>query len=76
MTKIVVVAWDRVGLLSDITGIVSSEGVNISAVRSSHRKQGTVTELLTLQTSGAAQLSRILSKAEEVKGVISVNRTG
>ncbi len=75
-TKVAIVAWDRVGLLSDITGIVSSEGVNIAAIRSSHRKQGTVTELLTLQTTGAAQLSRILSKAEQVKGVISVNRTG
>ncbi|MCH7553585.1 MAG: bifunctional (p)ppGpp synthetase/guanosine-3',5'-bis(diphosphate) 3'-pyrophosphohydrolase [Chloroflexi bacterium] len=75
-TKVSIEAWDRVGLLRDITTLLSTEGVNIAAVRSTHRKQGTVHEVLTLQTSGAAQLSRLLQRLENIRGVIKVERIG
>ena len=74
--KVAIEAWDRVGLLRDITTMVSTEKINIASNRSTHHKKGTVTEYLTLQTSGAAQLSRLLSRLESVKGVLRVQRTG
>ncbi|MCH8191055.1 MAG: bifunctional (p)ppGpp synthetase/guanosine-3',5'-bis(diphosphate) 3'-pyrophosphohydrolase [Chloroflexi bacterium] len=74
--KVAIEAWDRLGLLRDITTVLSSENVNIAAVRSTHHKRGTVVELLTVETSGATQLSRILSRLEQVKAVIRVTRTG
>ncbi|MFQ5872733.1 MAG: RelA/SpoT family protein [Dehalococcoidia bacterium] len=68
-------AQDRVGLLRDITTIVSEEKVNISGVVSSVHEDGTVSEFLNLETTGIGQLSRILSKLEQVRGVISVTRS-
>ncbi|MEE9285884.1 MAG: bifunctional (p)ppGpp synthetase/guanosine-3',5'-bis(diphosphate) 3'-pyrophosphohydrolase [Dehalococcoidia bacterium] len=76
LAKVAIHAWDRVGLLRDITTVLSAERVNIAAVRSSHHKKGTVMELLTVETAGASQLSRILSRLEQVKGVVRVTRTG
>ncbi|MEE9198507.1 MAG: bifunctional (p)ppGpp synthetase/guanosine-3',5'-bis(diphosphate) 3'-pyrophosphohydrolase [Dehalococcoidia bacterium] len=68
-------ARDRVGLLRDITTIVSEEKVNISWVVTETHGDGTVSEYLNLMTSGIGQLSRILSKLERVQGVISVSRS-
>jgi GTP pyrophosphokinase len=74
--KIAIEAWDRVGLLRDITTLVSAEKVNIAAVNSTHHKGGTVIEQLTLHTRDAGQLSRLLSRLEAVRGVIHVERQG
>ncbi|MBI4571078.1 MAG: bifunctional (p)ppGpp synthetase/guanosine-3',5'-bis(diphosphate) 3'-pyrophosphohydrolase, partial [Chloroflexi bacterium] len=67
-------AWDRVGLLRDISTIVAGEKVNMVAVRTQERDDRTTAISLTLETSGLNQLSRLLSKLEIVRGVISVSR--
>ena len=72
--RVSIQAWDRVGLLSDIASLLSAERVNISEVRSSHPRNGLVTETLTLRTSGAAQLSRMLQRIENIRGVVKVER--
>ena len=68
-------ATDRVGLLRDITTIVSEEKVNIQGVVTEVLEDGTVSEYLNLETTGIGQLSRILSKLEQVKGVLTVARS-
>ena len=74
--KIKVEAWDRVGLISDITTIVAEEKVNIGGVSSTHHNNHTVSEFFDLETTGLVQLSRLLKKVEGVKGVISISRVG
>ena len=74
--SIQVEAWDRVGLIHDITKVIAEEKVNIAAVSSTHHDDHTVTEYFTLETKGLAQLSRLLGKIEGVRGVISVTRVG
>jgi len=69
-----VVVWDRVGLLRDISTLVSEEGVNMSGVGTRDMEDGRVTISLTLYTNGIGQLSRIFRKMEGVRGVISVSR--
>lgn len=69
-------AWDRVGLVRDITSVVSEEKVNIASVTFSNRDDHTTSTTLTLETSGLSQLLRIMERIEGVKGVISVSRTG
>ncbi|MBI4295503.1 MAG: bifunctional (p)ppGpp synthetase/guanosine-3',5'-bis(diphosphate) 3'-pyrophosphohydrolase [Chloroflexi bacterium] len=69
-------AWDRVGLLRDVTNIVAEEKVNISSV-SLENHQGQSTNLyFTLETKGLTQLSRLLVKIEGIRGVVSVARIG
>ena len=72
--RVTIVAWDRVGLLRDVTTQVSEQGVNIAMVVTSENPDGTATMSLTLSTTGVAQLSRLFSKLEGIKGVSSVTR--
>ena len=74
--SIQVEAWDRVGLIRDITTIVAEEKINIAAMSFIQRDDHTVTEHLTLEMKGLAQLSRLLGRIEGVRGVISVARVG
>jgi GTP pyrophosphokinase len=74
--KVQVEAWDRVGLVRDITSVVAEEKVNITSVSFSNRDDHTTSTLLQLETKGLAQLSRIMEKIEGVRGVIGVNRVG
>jgi guanosine-3',5'-bis(diphosphate) 3'-pyrophosphohydrolase len=70
-------AWDRVGLLRDVTTLVSDEKINITAVSLSdvERNDGTLSIFLTLDVNNIGQLGRIFSKIEGVPGVINVSRT-
>lgn len=74
--SIQVEAWDRVGLVRDITILVAEEKVNITAVSFINHDDHTTSTFLTLETKGLAQLSRLLSKIDGVSGVISVTRVG
>jgi guanosine-3',5'-bis(diphosphate) 3'-pyrophosphohydrolase len=67
-------AWDRVGLLRDISDVVSAEKVNMLGVRTLEGDDGSVSILATLETTGIEQLSRLLSRIEIVRGVRSVQR--
>jgi GTP pyrophosphokinase len=69
-------AWDRVGLMRDITTIVAEEKVNIATVNITSHDDNTISLNFTLETKGLAQLSRLLAKVEGVRGVISVSRVG
>lgn len=74
--NIAVEAWDRVGLVRDITTVVAEDKVNIASVSFVNHDDHTTSTFLTLETKGLAQLSRLLKKIESLRGVISVTRIG
>ena len=67
-------AYDRTGLLSDITNIVAEQKVNIVAAHVETHPDRTATVNATLQVSSVAQLAKVLSRLEQVKDVFSVQR--
>jgi GTP pyrophosphokinase len=67
-------AWDRVGLLRDISAAVAEEKVNIGNVNSRAHEDGTTSVRLILDARSMAELSRLLSRIEAVRGVISAAR--
>ena len=67
-------AQDRVGLLRDITSLVSEEGVNIASCVSEEEKDVSIISL-TVYVDGISQLNRLFSKMESVRGVIGASRT-
>lgn len=67
-------AWDRVGLLRDISTMVASERVNMVGVHTQEQEDGLITIFVTLETTGIEQLTRLLSKLEAARGVLSVGR--
>jgi GTP pyrophosphokinase len=72
--RVMMKAYDRVGLLRDLTQMVSEEGVNIASVITTELADGTVTMALTVHTTGLEQLGKLFSKLEGVRGCISVHR--
>jgi GTP pyrophosphokinase len=72
--RVMMKAYDRVGLLRDLTQLVSEEGVNIASVVTHEFTDGTVTMALTVHTTGLEQLGKLFSKLEGVRGCISVHR--
>ena len=74
-SSIVVTAQDRVGLLRDITTVVSTERLNITDVRDRRNADRSVTISITVEATGLAQVSRLLSRLEGLPGVMSVFRT-
>jgi len=69
-------AWDRVGLVRDISAIIAEEGVNLSEVNMSNHRDDSVTISLTLEVKSATQLSKIMSRIYSVWNVVSVARKG
>ncbi len=67
-------AYDRTGLLSDITQVVAEAKVNILAADVAVGPDHTAVVRATLQVASVSQLSRVLSRIEQLKDVISVQR--
>jgi len=67
-------AWDRVGLIGDITSVVSSERINIAAFWLDKPSDDKRVVRFTLDVQTIAQLARLFSKLEGVTGVINVSR--
>ena len=69
-------AWDRVGLIRDISTVVAEEKINIASMNFTEHDDRTTTLCFTLETRGLAQLSRLLTRIGGVRGVLSVTRIG
>jgi len=67
-------AWDRVGLLRDITTLVADERISMITVLTSVNDDRTVNVLMTVEVEGVKQLSRLLQKLESVRDVYDVRR--
>ncbi len=67
---------DRVGLLRDVSALVSDEKINITSVLLSDKdhKDGTLSIYMTMDIKHISQLGRLFSKIEGVSGVINVSR--
>jgi (p)ppGpp synthase/HD superfamily hydrolase len=73
---VIVEAWDREGLLRDITIAVADERVSMASASASTSADGRATVTATLRIGGINQLSQVFARIERVKGVIEVRRQG
>jgi guanosine-3',5'-bis(diphosphate) 3'-pyrophosphohydrolase len=67
-------AYDRTGLLNEITNVVAENKVNIVAANVRVNPDHTATVQATLQVASVAQLARVLSKVEQIRDIYSVSR--
>jgi GTP pyrophosphokinase len=69
-------AWDRTGLLRDITGVLANEHVNVTSVQTRSDKQdGTATMQLTVEVGSLNALGRLLARIEQQPNVIEARRS-
>jgi GTP pyrophosphokinase len=68
-------AYDRQGLLRDITLVLSSEKVNVIGVSTYTDRETSIAHMrLTLEVPDAAKLARVLSRLTQVQNVVDVRR--
>jgi GTP pyrophosphokinase len=66
-------AYDRQGLMSDVTNLLSDEGVNIADVKVNINRS--LAELrLIVEVEDIAKLSKVLTKLENVPNVMEAHR--
>lgn len=72
---IMVEAFDRHGLLRDITALLDREKVNVSAMQTlSNKNKNTVDMSLRIEVSSFSDLSRVLARLSRLPNVSSVRR--
>jgi GTP pyrophosphokinase len=70
-----VLAYDRDGLLRDISGVVADENINMSAVSiKTLRRRNLADMIATLEIQSVSQLSRVLAKIEALPNVLEASR--
>ncbi len=68
-------AFDRKGLLSDVTSIVSNEKINLTAINTlSDNRDHTANMRLTMEVPDIDTLSRVLTRINQLQNVRSVRR--
>src|SRR5687767_3445289 len=67
-------AYDRTGLLNDITQVVAENKVNIVAAAVNVNPDHTAVVTATLQVASVSQLARVMGRIEGLKDVLSVQR--
>ena len=72
--QIVVEAYDRRGLLRDLTQVIFADQINIRQVNTISEADGIANMKLLIEVKGLAQLSRLLARLEQQPGIISARR--
>ncbi|AMW77898.1 GTP pyrophosphokinase [Acinetobacter sp. TGL-Y2] len=72
--QIVVEAYDRRGLLKDLTQVIFSDQINIRQVNTISEMDGIANMKLLIEVKGLSQLSRLLARLEQQPGIISARR--
>ena len=72
---LIIEAYDRYGLLRDITALLDNERINISALQTlSDKRKNTVDMLITAEIRSINELSRILTRLNQLPNIASARR--
>ena len=74
LVKLKIITLDRIGLISDISSLISNYKINIEDLRSSRVNNGTINMVIVININNIEQLSFIIEHLKKVKGVIQVKR--
>ncbi|MFI5268858.1 MAG: RelA/SpoT family protein, partial [Chloroflexota bacterium] len=72
--RVRVEAWDREGLLRDMATAIAEEKISLVAASATAHADQTATLTATINVSDLDQLSRLFSKLERIKDVLSAHR--
>lgn len=73
---IAIEAYDRRGLLKDLTQVIFADQINIRQVNTITEANGIAHMKLLVEVRGLAQLSHLLARLEQQPGIISARRQG
>ena len=75
LVEVVVEAYERSGLLRDITAVLANEKINLNGVNTATDKQDGIARMsLTLEIADITQLSRVLTRIGQLPNVVEARR--
>lgn len=72
--KLKMTTLDRIGLISDISSLISELKIGIEGIRSTKLSNGTVNLVIDVGINNIEQLSSIIENLKRIKGVLEVRR--
>ena len=72
---ITIYADNKVGLLVEVSKVMSARGLNILKLMCSVNKQNTATIEMSFKVSSADELAKVIEKLNSIDGVIDIQRT-
>ena len=72
--KLRMITLDRIGLISDISSLVSSYQISIESIKSSKLSNDTINLIMDITIKDIEQLSSIIESLQKVKGALEVRR--
>jgi GTP pyrophosphokinase len=73
--EMVISAYDRTGLLSDVSALLANEKVNVVAVNTrSDQGDNTASMSLTVEVDSLERLARVMNKIEQLPNVVKTRR--
>lgn len=73
--EMIINAYDRTGLLSDVSALLANEKVNVVAVTTrSDQGENTAAMSLTVEVDSLERLGRVMSKLEQLPNILSTRR--
>jgi GTP pyrophosphokinase len=75
LVDVAVEAYDRSGLLRDITAVLANDKINLTGVNTATDKRDGIARMsLTLEIADIGQLSRVLTKIGQLPNVVEARR--
>ncbi|MBR1529141.1 MAG: bifunctional (p)ppGpp synthetase/guanosine-3',5'-bis(diphosphate) 3'-pyrophosphohydrolase [Oscillospiraceae bacterium] len=74
-TDIDILAYDRVGLMFDISAVMKEAGMSMEVPQSHKMKSGKILLVISIQVINKTQLTAILERLRKIRNIISVERS-
>ena len=65
---------NRVGMLADISRVMTEMNIDIVSLNTKVNKQGIATVELSFQSTGTAEINTVTAKLKQISGVFDVTR--
>lgn len=75
-TTLDIVAFDRIGLLADISSVLAAIRIPMHEASARELKNGNANVMVTISIAGVEQLNNVIVRLQKIEGVISVDRSG
>jgi len=74
--QVIVTAYDRSGLIHDISGVLANRDINMSSLATGKRDRYNILPVyMTLEVPDLTTLTRVLAKIEQIPNVIDARRS-
>ncbi len=75
LAEIIIYAYNRTGILADLSRILSERNIDVQTINSRTSKQGVASINISFEIGSVEELNRLIDKMRQVENVFSIERT-